>query len=402
MKRHLWTISVAIISLLSFPEAYAADDDVQALKQQVEQLRRQLDRIEAELRQKTETTPGTTADRQLVQAADEMVAPGEEWSPAQSNVHLAGYGAAGYIDRRSQNSTFRMFTFSPIFHYQYKDLMLLEAEVEMGYTPEGETETNLEYAALDLLVTDSLAVIVGQVLSPIGQFRQNFHPSWINKLPSKPLGFDDGGAAPLTATGVELRGGVNFGTGWSGNYVLFAGNGPRLVDEDGELGVETEGLSNDDNQNKEVGARVGILPMRNLEIGISGAFAKANLPGEANRDYRVFDVDFSYQPGIVDVRGEYVRTRIGALATSAFPTEHTWTAWYVQASHLFAPTGWEPVVRYGRFDLPDGSSEKQTAVGVDYVFSPNVLAKAAYQFNQGDAGTQAADDEFLLQLGYGF
>jgi len=343
-----------------------------------------------------------TSEAQQIDSLQQRVAQLESANKQpDSVVHLAGYGSAGYSSR-SSDSTFNVFSFSPIFHYQYKDLMLMQAEIEMGYDDTGATETILEYASLNLILNDNAVLVAGQFLSPIGQFRQNMHPAWINKMPSKPLGFADGGAAPLTETGLQLRGAFLPG-GNSLNYAVYIGNGPRLVDNAGEMEVETEGNSSDENKNKVVGGRVGFLPLYNLEIGVSAASGKANLPGETDRDYSVYDVDFAYQPGYIELRGEYVQTKVGDLASSAIPGEQTWKAWYVQASHKFQPSNWEAVVRYGKFTPPDPTAEqKQTAVSLNYLFAANVITKLSYESNDATAGTVDDENRFVAQLAYGF
>jgi Phosphate-selective porin O and P len=338
-----------------------------------------------------------------VEALKKQVQEANEWKQIDSRVHLAGYGSVSYTDRKTENGTFQLGSFSPIFHYQYKDLLMMEAEVEMGYNADGSTEVVLEYAALDLFLNDYATVVAGQFLSPIGQFRQNMHPAWVNKMATMPLGFHDGGAAPLSEMGLELRGGFPLGMR-RGNYAIYIGNGPRLVDNAGELEVETEGNNRDQNQNKTVGGRIGFLPISNFEIGLSVAAGKANIPGEEDRDYKVADIDFALQPSsLVELRGEYVKTEVGALASSAIPEEHIWKAAYVQASHKFGSSGWEAVVRYSKFDHPDtAENQKQTAVGVNYLFASNVMAKLNYEFNKGKAGTSADEDSVVAQLAYGF
>jgi opacity protein-like surface antigen len=345
-----------------------------------------------------------TSLRADVEQLKQQVKEASEWKHADSRVHLAGYGFVNYTDRKnSENGTFALGSFSPIFHYQYKDLLMMEAEVEMTYNADGETETTLEYAALDLFLNDYAVLVAGQFLSPIGQFRQNMHPAWINKMPTMPLGFHEGGAAPLSELGVELRGGFPIGMR-RGNYAFFVSNGPRLIDNAGELEVETEGNNQDQNQNKTIGGRIGFLPMTNFEIGLSAETGQVNIPGEDNRDYNVADVDFALQPSsLVELRGEYLKTTVGELASSAIPEEHIWKASYIQASHKFAPTSWEAVVRYGKLDTPESTvTEKQTAIGINYLFAPNVIAKLAYQFNKGEPGTSADEDQALAQLAYGF
>lgn len=368
-KRKLVIGALGAAALLAGSPASAADAD---------EMQRQIDQLQ----------------RDVASLRDTVKAP-------DSVVHLAGYGSAGFSSRKS-DSTFQVFSFSPIFHYQYKDLMLMQAELEMGYNEDGSTETVLEYASLNLIMNDHAVLVAGQFLSPIGQFRQNLHPAWINKLPSKPLGFADGGAAPLTETGVEVRGGFIPG-GHGLNYALYVGNGPKLLDNAGELEVETEGNSSDANKNKTVGGRVGYLLLHNLEFGLSLARGKANLPGEPNRGYRVCDVDFAYQPAVIELRGEYVQTVVETLVGSAIPDEHTWKAWYVQASHKFTPSRWEAVVRYGKFTPPEESQElKQWALGVNYLFANNVIGKLSYEKNDGPVGTVEDENRFVAQLAYGF
>lgn len=368
-SKSLGAAVVAAAALMVAPPAIAADETT--MQNEVDQLRRDVASL-----------------KNSVKAPDSVV-------------HLAGYGSAGFTSRKS-GSTFQVFSFSPIFHYQYKDLMLMQAEIEMGYNDDGSTETLLEYASLNLIVNDHAVLVAGQFLSPIGQFRQNLHPAWINKLPSKPLGFGDGGAAPLTETGVEVRGGFTPGNRGL-NYALYAGNGPKLVNNAGELEVETEGNSSDDNKNKTVGGRIGYLPLHNLEIGVSAAVGKANLLGEPNRTYRVYDVDFAYQPANIELRGEYVQTKVGSLAGSVIPDEHTWEAWYVQASHKFTPSRWEAVLRYGRFTSPRMSQVlKQSAAGINYLFANNVIGKLSYEKNDGPVGTISDENRFVAQLAYGF
>jgi len=336
-----------------------------------------------------------------IEELKKQVRDATEWRNADSQVHLAGYGSAGYTDRRKNTGTFQVFSFSPIFHYQYKDLLMMEAEVEMGYNQSGETETTLEYAALDLFLNDYAALVAGQFLSPIGQFRQNMHPAWVNKMPAMPVGFTEDGAIPLSETGVELRGGFPVG-GQHANYAVYLGNGPKLENNAGELVVKTEGNSSDANNNKTVGGRFGYLPMSNLEIGVSAAAGKANLSGEADRDYNVYDVDFALQPSVVDLRGEYVKTKVGSDPNSAIPEAHSWKAWYLQASHKFTPGKWEAVARAGRFNMTGADAQKQTAIGANYLFANNVIGKMAYEFNSSASGTAADENRVLLQLAYGF
>ncbi len=60
-------------------------------------------------------------------------------------------------------------------------------------------------------------------------FRQNYHPSWINKFPAAPIGFGHGGAAPIADIGAQVRGGLPAGGRATANYAIYVANGPELI-----------------------------------------------------------------------------------------------------------------------------------------------------------------------------
>lgn len=338
----------------------------------------------------------------------------DEWKTYDSAVHLAGYGHAMYTDRDSANGRFGDVLFAPIFHYQWKNRLLFESELEIELDG-AETEVNLEYVTVDLLLHDYLAVVGGRFLSPIGQFRQNLHPSWINKMPLAPPGFGHEGAAPTSEVGFQLRGGfpLPFGERAYANYAVYAGNGPELaLNEDGDEieAVEAEGSVEDADGNKVFGGRLGLAPFANTEIGVSLAKGDVALDGEGDRDYDVYGVDWKTKWRNINLIGEWVRTEVDSLATSAAPEGQEWDALYVQLSYAFPqvsygvlPEGWlEAVLRYGDFDSNHADqAQEQWALGLNWWFNSHTVAKLAYEFNDGAPGEPVDDDVLLLQLSYG-
>ena len=67
-------------------------------------------------------------------------------------------------------AVFNVGTFAPIFHFQYRDLVMLESELEFEIGDDGQTETNLEYLTIDWFINDYMVLVGGKFLSPIGQF----------------------------------------------------------------------------------------------------------------------------------------------------------------------------------------------------------------------------------------
>jgi len=323
--------------------------------------------------------------------------------------HLAGYADATYVKAQGAE-TFGQFTVAPIFHLQFGDRVFVEAELELQGDDRGASDAVVEYAAINWLLNDQLAVVVGKFLSPVGYFVQNMHPSWINKMASTPAGFGHGGAAPSTDVGVQLRGGKTFAGGQHLNYAVYTANGPQLGLEGMDaLNLDNAGATRNPDGKRVTGGRVGWMPIPSLEVGASlargdvvldaGAMSEAVEP---SRRYRVEGVDAAWHPGkTVELRGEWIRQRVGSAPGSAIPGQATWRAWYAQAAYRFGAQRWETVLRYGDSLSPHGESTfRQTAVGLNYLFRPNAQLKLSWELN--DSANAGADaDRLLLQLAYG-
>ena len=408
---------------LLLPSILLADADYDALQAQVETLAAQLEEVQKALaRSQQDQAEQASARTDEIVALKKDIDVAAEWRTPNSLIHMAGYTDVGYVNGDNDDGSFNVGTFSPIFHFQYRDIVMFESELEFELSPDGETEVAMEYLTLDYFINDYVTLVGGLFLSPVGQFRQNLHPSWINKLPSAPPGFGHDGAAPTSEVGLQLRGAFPLG-GIRSNYALYVGNGPELnsVFEDGEFeleGIEAEGFGTDRDGEKVLGGRFAILPISSLEIGVSGATGKATvtglededtgeileIEGETARDYDVIGADFNWAWKDLSMRGEYVRSKIGETATGLTASESgEWTSWYSQAAWRFPSTKVEAVLRYTDFDSPHASHDQQQWVlGLNYLITSSFIAKAAYEFNDGIEGSIVNSDRLMLQLAYGF
>lgn len=336
-----------------------------------------------------------------------------EATPADPFVlfHLAGYADVTYVKVQGDAGSVGQLTLAPIFHLQFGDRVFVEAELEMEADDRGATDAVLQYAAVNWLLNDQAALVVGKFLSPVGYFFQNQHPSWINKMASVPAGFGHGGAAPLTDVGVQLRGGKTFTGGQHINYAVYMANGPRLgLEGMDDLDLDVEGSSRNPDGKRVTGGRIGWMPMPTLEVGASLARgdvvldsgAMAELP-EPSRRYRVDGIDAAWRPTrALELRGEWIRQRVGEAPGSVVADQATWRAWYVQGAYRFGSERWETVLRYGDSLSPHGESTfKQTAVGLNYLLRPNAQLKLSREFNDSE-DAEANADRLLLQLAYGF
>lgn len=334
-------------------------------------------------------------------------------SGTRSNTHLAGYAYVDYVSPENGDGAFTQAGFSPIFHYLYDDRVLVEAELEITLDEEGETEVALEYATIDLFLTDTLVLVAGRFLSPLGTFQQNLHPAWINRFASAPVGFAHDGAAPTAELGVQLRGVFASTPVGRFTYALMVGNGPGLEAEDGMLeGVMTEGATRTTAGRALVGGRFGYAPVSWADIGLSYASGRTRVSedesGEVEddpaRDYRFLGADFVCRPWKpLEFRGEYARQEAGTAVDSVAPDEAEWTAWYLQTAYRVAATPVEAVARYGRFESPvDEMSQEQWGLGVNWWLTASTVVKAGYELN--DAIEEGVDigDRALLQVAHGF
>ena len=345
------------------------------LEEQVSALTEQLGELSAELDEAkdSEGLDGLRKDVEANKVAIQATQSATTFTDATSVAHLSGYASADYVSVEDGPSAF-IANFNPMFHFLYDNKILWEAELEVEVEENGDTSIGLEYTTVDWFLNDKLTLIAGKFLSPIGNFRQNIHPSWINKLPSAPPGFGHDGAAPISEMGVQLRGVAPMGSSKL-TYAFYMGNGPKIEGEDGEIhAIEAEGFASDPDDEKVFGGRVAFLPIPSLEIGVSGATGDVSvveddgmdIEGDPKRGYDVIGLDASYRWRNLDLRGEYVSQEIDENPLSIAPEGGKWETWYAQAAYQFADGKWEGVVRYTDFDSPHADDTQEQLAPVSY------------------------------------
>ncbi len=417
LTRHALAVAMA----LALPMTASADVAYDELKKTVTQLQAQLQQVQQILKQqeaKVKAFEENTVTRAEAKALESEINAASEWKDPNLIFHTTGYADIGYVDAENGVDSFSVGGFAPVFHAQYKDIILLQTELEFNLMDDGSTKVGLGYMNINWFAHDNMAIGVGKFLSPIGQFRQNLHPGWINKLPSAPPGFGHDGAAPLYEVGLQARGGFPIGN-LRTNYAFFVGNGPTLVTEfeDGEFkleGIDAEGENSDVDDEKVWGGRFAILPAVGLEIGVSAATGKAMvtdihgtapaLAKEQARDYDVLGFDGVWQHRSLTLRGEYVESRVGRATTGTSASKgSTWETWYTQASYRVPASKFEGVLRYTDYDSPHASKDQQQwTLGLNYLFASNIIGKIGYESNDGMNGKPSDDDRWLFQMAYGF
>lgn len=328
-----------------------------------------------------------------------------------SKLFISGYGDAQFIAPENGNSTFSA-RFAPIFHYQLSDRVHFIVEPEISLVDD-ETEIALEVGEIDFILNDHLTLVAGKFLLPFNVFSERLHPTWINKMPDTPLIYghghgdeDTAGIIPVMSdVGFQLRGGAALPlfTGSKIMYAAYVTNGPRADIHDGETSIEFGQNFTDNNSNKAVGGRVGILPIWNMEFGASFMY------GEANDDTDVlllgFDGEYHYRG--LELRGEFVHLENDERVGDDWEVAET-NGLYLQGAYRLSQLSvgnqvmqthvqrLEPVIRYGEIFHENDDDISQIAFGLNYWIRPSYALKLAYQFNDG------INNKFLVQLAFGF
>ncbi|PCI51459.1 MAG: hypothetical protein COB49_01695 [Alphaproteobacteria bacterium] len=341
--------------------------------------------------------------------------------------HLAGYADVGFeAVSGDAKDTFVAGKFNPSFHFQFKDWIMFESELEIETSEDGETQIAVEYSQLNFLLHDNATLVVGKFLSPIGQFQERLHPSWINRVVNMPAGFGHGGVQPTSDVGFMLRGGVAASDDFTFTYALAVGNGPRFGHDEDEL--ELEGFGRDNDSNKSLGGRLAFVHKSSFELGFS--YLDAGLSSEGglqpdgdiepakSADYRLWGMDMAYSKGPWDIRAEYLNSKSTPVVVleeghgGAEPV--SWETWYAQVAYRLSGISdnpvigkIEPVLRYGEFkvrveDVLMASSEKRWNLGVNYWLAPTIVVKAGIERRNFILVSRTDETRYQLQMAYGF
>lgn len=350
----------------------------------------------------------------------------EQISGQDTGFLLSGYASAGFEADANKNS-FTTGNFASTFVWSHSDRLLFEGELEAGYA-HGGFEIALEYASLSYILNDYLTLRAGKFLSPFNTFNDRMHPSWINKMPTNPLGM--GGhdpVGPASEFGVEMRGGASLG-GPKINYSIFASNGLALNivdDEEAPSAIINYTNAEDNNNNKSIGGRLGLLPFddSSLELGISGHYSDKIGPKETAYEgissfswstdaiWHLRGIQFIR--GNIDLRGQINNLKLDQFnlqsGLETIEVDLDQKAYYGQLAYRPVMSGstllsnTELIARYSVYDLPavsfgsDDHADEGDETGDGHAHKLNSLA-----LNQFTAAQSIVTHESNRQTQWGF
>lgn len=347
---------------------------------------------------------------------------------------LSIYGALafGYTKIQGTPGGFYFGEFTPDFLLRLNDWIFMEAEIGIG--ADGSVAAG-SFAQADFILNDWLTVVAGRFVLPMAWYNERLNNPWINKLPG-----DAPGSAPLlwmqvlppaALLGAQARGAFYLGNSpVKMEYAAYLSNGLNLIPA--TAGAPTynevanlENMTNTFNitsTSKMVGGRVGLWwPAVGVAGGISGLYNGSYVPG-FNDAMSIWAVDLNYHKGNWDFRAEYGANfqqaydfignnirREGMYAQIAYrprDCEHK----YLQNLEFIYRYGYvsfrgidsaqlDPTTFATPVDVP--VLRQQSEVGIDYWFSPRLVAKVAYQRNT-QPGYPVQDNNFMAEMAWGW
>lgn len=349
---------------------------------------------------------------------------------------FTGFSIMDNKNNKKNDFSFSETEFSPVFLWKLSDKLIYEGEVEFrlnngsGFAAGEGMKVILEFSNFSYVINDYMMLRAGLFFSSMGIFEDWHHQQVNNKFVSRPLGIGHHGLDSGTDLGLNLRGAFPL-RNMKMNYSFDLTNGPKLnfgENDEADAGkLEWENIT-DNNNNKAIAGRIGLLPFSNSSLEIGGS-AQTSLIGDRHSDYEnvrttYFGGDLLYNKDIAAIKGSIVvksqlsynyidRTEYDFVEDSLskhYSFENEAIAWFTQLS--YRPTQamnkvlrkFEPSVRYSSFDKPEGSKwgkdQTQWAVTLDYWIAWNVVVKLSYE--QDMIKNNTTQSRYLVEMAMGF
>jgi hypothetical protein len=327
------------------------------------------------------------------------------------------------------NSKFTDVNFKPIFLFHVSDKLFVEAEIEIE-TGDGQVNVGLEYANMCYMVNPYLILHAGRFLPKFGAYRGRMAEGFLNRFPTNPVGFGDGGIGASVETGVGALGGIPIGNARL-SYDFYISNGPQLLTDTLNAGQFEYEAYTGNNRRSAIGGRIAILPFSNQSLEVGYSFLnKGNTSDGGQVPYSsVFmqAVDLNYYHMISPLRSmfrlmaEWRYQKVGNVTyykgvdvdgNPAYPytlSSNTPSCYYVTATLRPSQLGnkflrnLEIAARYSHYSRPEDAAwsgglakTQRTTIALDYWLHWNSLLKFAYQFEKD------TPDAFYAQVVFGF
>lgn len=408
-KRPLAIALMAIGLASALPMSAHAASDADQLKELERKLERSLQLIE-ELSSKvqkleakktsaqSDSAPGNQGERlDVLEKQISQVSAGMGVRRPEDGVPLHGFYDVGFITSNSgkySNKGFNVGSFDLYLSPQFGDRVksLVELIFEVG--ADGGLATDLERVQIGYAFNDAATLWGGRVHTPYGYWNTGFHHgAQIQTSIRRPkfIDFEDkGGILPSHLTGAWLTGNVRAGDDKI-NYDLYAGNGPQLVIDAGQLaGINSPAGGSDNNHQAFVGFNVGYNftsgAADGLRLGAHGFKGDVDDSLGNKTDVGMSGLYGAYITDDWEVLSEYYRFRNKVKATAGpavVGSNNASNAWFAQIGKNIG--SWTPYLRTEKtalsqndpyfFNQLSGASYSRQALGVRYNLNATATLK---------------------------
>ncbi len=331
-----------------------------------------------------------------------------------ANAQEGKFALGGYLDwtftayeAGVKPSSFNAFHYNPIFLYQVEDNILASAELEFE---NGGDEIVVEYMQLDYIWNDYVTFTLGKFLVPFGAYNRRLHPTWIARVPGKPLSNIDVVPTGWAEVGLMASGAVGLGeNGARVNYSFYVSNGLEGAAGDGIRELRKEGDPREmNNSSKAVGGRLGIVPTAGVEFGVSGYTGKYDAVATPVLNLNMVGVDGEYHyQDLFELRGE-----LNQADQEITPGQYVIKrGYYAQAALKLSITDndllmpFELAVRVSGQNFTGVADDiHEVTPTINYYFGSTTVLRLGYSFNgasQGATAYKKVDNQFVAMFAKG-
>ena len=413
----------------------ASSDDVEAMRQEMEELRQMVRGLTKEVRSlKTVKSQDGSLQDEYRRELDDIRAdvtklnerPTHPLGTALNGLKLGGYGEIhGNFTESSESDSVDFHRMVLYLGYDFADWIKFhsETELEHAFVNDGDGEISLEQAYVDFLLSDNFNIRVGRLLTPVGIINQYHEPTLFNGVERPNV---EKIIIPTTwsSDGIGFFGSLNPSLSYEA-YVVAGLDGNSFSSS----GIRSGRIKSKQSLNEV--AFTGRLDYRpfvdqDLRLGVSGYFGGLDNKdggGGSGQDGEIAmtSADFEYSISKFDFRGVIAHTNIDGARDLAPGVAKEMFGWYLEGAYHFWPDEWKTgklkksdatvFVRYEEYDtqhnMPSGltravgKDKEEITFGVNFYLTPNFVVKADYQIRNDD-GTGDLEDLFNVGLGWTF
>lgn len=330
--------------------------------------------------------------------------------PGSDHFMIVGLTTFGFVSSKTTNTlggistTAKTNSLADANHYEFSPMLLWRHSKKflMEFEPSfSNNSLSVNWADISYFAAPNLIIRAGYFVLPFGTYTKKQAAGWINKLATDPMGIVN---IPSTDYGVEVEGGLPLGS-MKMNYDIALTNGMQLMPD----GTLTGGNITDNNNNKTVTARLGLLPFSNssLEIGVSGMFGKVGNTETAfqNAKGNMYAFDLNYvkalNPILLNIKAQYNIINISDVnyvnpvdTTLTYSFDNHTTSVFAQCAirpaglHNFLQN-FELAGRYTNYTTPAnsiwGSNQHSFTIGLDYWLNWRSVVKLTYETYTGNS-----------------